>query len=70
MKITMGRLVHYTEVWDETREVKTWPAIVIEVNKDGSVNLRVFERKHDRRRFNVREAAEYTQSRWTWPPRV
>lgn len=80
-KPSVGRIVHYVYDTDDASEVR--PAIITRVNRDGTVNLRVFLDFEDV--FSNGECDEHDMAThqqnvpynpvalpgcWTWPPRV
>lgn len=70
MKPSIGRLVHYT-----LPDLRISPAIITEVNPDGSVDLELFgDKLRVRQVTSVKESpaagAADAVKKWSWPERV
>lgn len=72
-KPTVGRIVHWYN-FDGLSPEMPYPAIIVRVNNDTSVNLWVFPRWIGDEGGCVEPLVEFSENpasgRWTWPPRA
>lgn len=74
-KLSIGRIVHFVFQDEETKELKTRPAIVVQVWSDDCANLQVFTDSDNDKQSNTEWKTSVIYSEepkpysWHWPNR-